>query len=179
MAEIYDPQDIRTNTIAELMRREALMLGGITEDSGGVYALFYTGPFDLYAGVRSADALTPIYAGATTDLTTRLRIHTLSIHHAANLEVAHFLCRYLPLPDGWHHTIEQELILKFQPPWNQPHLRGFGNNGSHRVGKKASAWDIVHPGRPRAVGLTGKPAALLHHLVRDAEDGGIFDLFGS
>ena len=78
----------------------------------GVYALFYSGPFDAYAPI--AGKLTPIYVGKAdpadalaktpveqdTRLHGRLKDHARSIGGTENLPLSDFSCRYLVIRSG-------------------------------------------------------------------------------
>ncbi len=65
----YDPLDynnLAASCVRELMSRGpfALPLSEVFTGAG-VYALFYSGDFDLYQPVKSPDATLPIYVGGT------------------------------------------------------------------------------------------------------------------
>lgn len=63
----YNPLDygnLTKHCVQELMTRGPYRLPPEREFAGaGVYALFYVGPLDCYAKIRSPDALWPIYVG--------------------------------------------------------------------------------------------------------------------
>lgn len=135
----------------------------------GVYAIYYTGGFDLYAPLaehnRGGRFEVPIYVGKAipagarkgglgldlpsgNDLHKRLSEHAGSVRQAKNLEAEHFFCRYLIVDDIWIPLGESLLIDRFAPLWNQV-IDGFGNHhtGSGRYEQQVSPWDILHPGR--------------------------------
>ena len=58
------------------------------------------------------------------------------------------------IDDIWIPLGENVLIEKFGPIWNVV-IDGFGNNpvGSGRENQKRSSWDVLHPGRKRALKL--------------------------
>lgn len=149
---IYDPQNLVENTVAELMRRPAFQLHRFDLDMPGVYALFYTGPYPDYAPIRSPEATMPIYVGQTKRLGNRLQSHCKTLDEVFNLDLADFLCRAVPLPAHWIIPVENAVIQRFRPWWNDPEYAGFGNDGSPRVSGRASKWDIIHPGRKSALG---------------------------
>jgi hypothetical protein len=145
--------------------------------AAGIYAIYYHGPFKLYAplveknraSAKRGLAETPIYIGkavpagarkgglglgATAGLVlyNRLREHADSIQEAnSTLNLNHFRCRYIAVEDIWIPLGESMLIDMFNPLWNKV-LDGFGNHdpGSGRYRQQRSFWDIVHPGRPWA-----------------------------
>lgn len=142
----------------------------------GVYAIYYTGPFPAYAPICVANKdggfRQPIYVGKaipegsrkgglTFDasqgpaLRKRLSQHAASIRETDNLDVAHFHFRCLVVDDVWIPLGEAMMIEEFQPIWNRV-IDGFGINtpGAGREKQKRSAWDVLHPGRKRAVNLS-------------------------
>lgn len=140
----------------------------------GIYALYYTGNFPLYAplvDVQSPKRGGPIYVGKAipkggrkgglskdsaqgTALRDRLAIHATSIAGASNLELHHFYFRALVVDDIWIPLGENAIIEWFRPVWNLA-LDGFGIKvpGKGRLNQKSSDWDTLHPGRKLAVGL--------------------------
>lgn len=84
----------------------------------------------------------------------RLTEHAGSIEQAANLEKAHFKCRFLVVDDIWVPLAESLLIQMFSPLWNT-RIDGFGNHepGKGRYNQQRSPWDELHPGRPWAAKL--------------------------
>jgi hypothetical protein len=138
----------------------------------GIYAIYYSGDFDLYRPISLADCRAPIYVGEampasgtgsldlasvsrTGKLYQRLAQHAQSIRHVENLQLKHFSCRYLLLDDIWIHLGENYLINLYKPLWNSTLLSGFGIHkpGKGREAQKRSLWDELHPGREVAAGL--------------------------
>jgi hypothetical protein len=129
-------------------------------NGSGLYALYYRGPFPLYAPVSGTDA--PVYAGKASERSTRIgavgaegrklwnRInkHSQSIRQTENLRLEDS-CRYLITSDVWVVLGEQGLLSTYGPLWNVV-LDGFGNNdpGAGRYDQAVSSWDTLHPGRP-------------------------------
>jgi hypothetical protein len=152
----------------------------------GVYALYYTGDYELYTKVSASNKVTatqPIYVGKavppgwrtarSTDSTApvlyhRLQEHTRSIEQAENLRTDDFLCRFMIL-EGVESDlvipVEAELIRRRKPLWNCV-VDGFGNHdpGKGRYNQAKSEWDVLHPGRLWAQRLTG-PAPRLEEIV--------------
>lgn len=145
----------------------------------GVYSLYYLGGYGLYAEIGSLNRDTcvhPIYVGKavppgwrtartkdteTPDLYRRLGEHARSIHHANNLDVADFRCRFMILSGTEGDLlvpVEAELIRRYRPLWNIV-VDGFGNHdpGAGRYNQAPSEWDTLHPGRPWVERLSGKP----------------------
>lgn len=135
----------------------------------GVYALYYTGDFPLYAPIKERNTdnafEVPIYvgkavpkgarkggtgfdAGSGRALRDRLNQHAASIAEANNLDLADFHYRALTVDDIWIPLGENVVIEKYQPLWNRV-IDGFGNKtpGKGRATQKLSSWDALHPGR--------------------------------
>lgn len=133
----------------------------------GVYAIYYTGDFPLYAPIAERNQgdryACPIYVGKAIPkggrrgtisptsgpyLYKRLAEHAASIRDAENLELMDFVCRYLVVDDIWIPLGESLLIQRFSPLWNST-LDGFGNHdpGGGRRNQRRSSWDVLHPGR--------------------------------
>jgi hypothetical protein len=129
----------------------------------GVYAIYYTGDFDVYRPVSGKEY--PLYVGKADPaemhanspreqgekLSTRLRDHARSIRGTINLKLEDFECRYLVVRSAWVETAEDHLIEHFKPVWNKE-LKvcyGFGKHGDDpdTRGNKRSPWDTLHPGR--------------------------------
>jgi hypothetical protein len=148
----------------------------------GVYALYYHGPFGLYAklaAVNRQECKLPIYVGKAVargrrtgrgadsegpELSGRLRQHAWSIEFAENLRVEDFQCRFMILEGAAADLIvpvESELIRRYKALWNSG-IDGFGNHdpGSGRYNQSPSKWDILHPGREWAKRLTGEAPRL-------------------
>lgn len=138
----------------------------------GIYAIYYTGAFPLYAALaeQNLDGLYrwPIYVGKAVPagarkggfglgadpgmvLFSRLKEHASSIDQAGNLLLQDFSCRFLVVDDIWIPLAESLLIEMFHPLWNRK-IDGFGNHdpGKGRYNQQRSAWDTIHPGRPWA-----------------------------
>jgi hypothetical protein len=175
--EVYDPlnyHNIAGNVADALVRSEKHPLPPECFVGAGIYAMYYSGTFDAYASIASAE--TPIYVGkavpagarrgevvaeAATErnLHQRLREHARSIEHAQNIELAHFGCRFLVLPPIWITISERLLIERYRPVWNVC-VSGFGIHapGRGRGQQRRSDWDTLHPGRPFARELPeGRP----------------------
>lgn len=135
----------------------------------GVYVIYYTGYFQLYAPVarknRGGVFQQPIYVGKaipkggrkggiSTDagkgnaLRDRLRQHATSVEQGAGLALADFYFRCLVVDDIWIPLGENMLIENFRPVWNMI-VDGFGNKdpGRRRATQYKSPWDVLHPGR--------------------------------
>lgn len=148
-------------------------------ESGGVYALYYQGDFELYKAIslKTIDEESlPIYVGkavppgwrtarvSTTSrlsLFSRIREHYRNIEQVENLSANDFKCRYMILDgdeSGIIGPVEASLIRKFQPLWNTI-IDGFGNHtpGEGRFNQAKSGWDVLHPGRTWAERCLGKP----------------------
>ena len=137
----------------------------------GVYAIYYRGPFPLYAKIACTE--TPVYVGqaapadrnarTATDqgprLSARLNEHRKNIVKAAStLDIEDFDYRSLVVQSGWETAAEDYLIHLFQPLWNSETdiLYGLGKHGDAPTTRanKRSPWDTVHPGRKWAVDTT-------------------------
>ncbi len=163
--EPYNPLD--RDQLAESVRRRlesqpreplppAHFLGG------GLYALYYTGPFVAYQ--RLADTDLPIYIGRSAPSATRmgaerdtskklfrrLREHAKSVQQVGNLDLDDFACRFLVVEDPWIPLGEYALLREYHPVlWNTV-VDGFGSHaqGRGRDEGERSKWDTLHPGRP-------------------------------
>lgn len=134
----------------------------------GVYALYYNGPFPLYAPLRGREH--PIYVGKADPadkeardpreqgqrLYRRLKDHVRSIgkvekHPSRTLAVSDFDCRFLVIRSGWQVAAEEYLINLFKPLWNSEVgiLHGIGKHGDDPKTRAnlRSPWDTIHPGR--------------------------------
>ncbi|MFF3864252.1 Eco29kI family restriction endonuclease [Micromonospora sp. NPDC001898] len=131
----------------------------------GVYAIYYTGPCDLYEPISDPACHTPIYVGKavpagarkgkvdgrnqTVALWDRLDDHRESIAAAENLDVADFMVRYLVTVEIFIPLAERVMIRQLKPVWNLQ-LDGFGNHDpgkNRRLAQQRPAWDELHPGR--------------------------------
>lgn len=148
----------------------------------GVYALYYTGKFELYSKYAELNRLQyghPIYIGkavpggwrqarvsdsatkSTFELHSRLREHTRNIEIGEGLSPNDFSCRFVIFEGGGSDmigTIEAALIKIFKPLWNTA-VDGFGNHtpGAGRFNQAKSDWDVIHTGRLWAEKCTGVP----------------------
>jgi len=169
---IFNPLDrtnLATAVVNALLEQEPIRLTELRRFEGaGVYAMYYSGAFDLYEPLLMANRenawRVPIYIGKAIPaggrkgavsedhqsepaLFKRLTEHQKSIVQAANLEAADFFVRYLRVDDLWIPLGERLAINRYTPLWNY-FLDGFGN---HAPGK----------GRSRACGHSGFPLGLI------------------
>jgi Eco29kI restriction endonuclease len=169
----YNPLDkinLAQSIERELLARAAEPLGETDGIVGaGIYALYYSGPFEPYSRIRvrpnDPDLVAPIYvgkaipkggrkgglgkdAGLGNALRDRLRQHAGSVEEATNLVLGDFWIRYLVVDDIWIPLGENMLIERFKPLWNRA-IDGFGNKdpGKRRATQYRSPWDVLHPGR--------------------------------
>jgi len=188
VSRAYDPLDydnIARSIVEALLRQTPVVLPpGEKFDGAGVYALYYTGGFELYRDISSPAFEVPIYVGCAVPpggrkgadfaasseignvLHRRLVEHSGSIEAAENLSIEEFKCRYLVVLPVWVRLAESLLINRYKPIWNV-YLDGFGNHPPGR-GRKAMArpaWDIVHPGRSWARRL--KPKQTAQEIIAD------------
>jgi hypothetical protein len=132
----------------------------------GVYALYYTGSFELYQPIRMTHYDLPIYVGKAVprgwrqarttgqearELYQRLREHERSLEQVNNLTTTDFSCRFMIFEDvatDMIGTVEATLIKRYHPLWNTV-LDGFGNHdpGKGRYAQAKSDWDVLHVGR--------------------------------
>ena len=192
----YNPLDklnLAKSIENELLGHSGMSLSEADSITGaGVYVIYYSGPFQAYAPIASANEngghSKPIYVGKAIPkggrkgglsrdvsasgkaLADRLRQHASSIAEAVNLELADFSVRHLVLDDIWIPLGENMLIETFKPVWNVA-LDGFGNKdpGRRRATQYKSPWDIVHPGRQFAEKLADAPASA-EFLIQRIED---------
>ena len=130
----------------------------------GVYAIYYRGPFGLYAPLR--DSETPIYVGQAAPgnenaqtpieqglrLAARLNEHRKNIVRASEtLDIADFDYRALVVQTGWETGAEDYLIRLFRPIWNSETklVFGLGKHGDSAETRRnrRSPWDTLHAGR--------------------------------
>jgi len=162
-----EPREIGRFIAQTLLQQPRHRLDGIDQFYGsGVYALYYTGAFDVYGPVSGTEC--PIYVGKADPKTVdaksveeqgvglhrRLKDHLKSIGQAENLDVADFECRHLVVSSSWQNTAEDFLISRFKPIWNNEIgiCFGFGKHGDSPTTRSntRSPWDTLHPGRPWA-----------------------------
>lgn len=150
----------------------------------GIYMIYYTGDFELYQPIASANSgrkfNQPIYVGKATPagsrkggkgldtphgeaLWKRLDDHAESIEAATNLRLADFRIRWLVVDEVFIQLGETLLISHYKPLWNIV-IDGFGNHapGKGRKGGKKPLWDVLHPGRKWAKKL--KAAATVEDI---------------
>lgn len=177
-----DKRNLGASVAQALIAAEAMPLARMASFRGaGVYALYYHGDFAAYAKVAlpiqsdSTRPMVPIYVGkAVPDgarkgavvsnplgsfaVSRRLREHAESIAAAQNLKLEDFSVRYLVVDDIWIPLGESLMIAKFSPLWNQL-VDGFGNHdpGAGRHGGMRPRWDVLHPGRARALKCKDRP----------------------
>lgn len=195
----YNPLDkvnLGASVAEALLEQDAHPLGGVGAKfkGAGVYAIYYSGPFEPYAALaernRDGRLEAPIYVGKAdaeggrkgglgldadpgAPLHKRLREHAKSISQAENLDLADFHCRYLIVEPIFVALGESLLIANFAPIWNNP-LDGFGNHnpGKGRFEGMRPRWDVLHPGRPWAEKCPARPetaeqlAAEMANLLR-------------
>ena len=194
--QVFNPLDklaLAESIEAKLLEQPSTPMADTSAvDGAGIYAIYYSGPFELYRPIAEIPiddpTKPPIYVGKAApigsrkgglkfdvvkskSLRSRLRKHAGVIASAGNLELEHFEFRNLVVDDVWIPLGENILIENFRPLWNVV-IDGFGNNkpGVNREKQKRSAWDTLHPGRSWAA-LTKEPdftVADVHSKVRKA-----------
>ena len=165
---VFDPSNpkiIGRFTALALVAQKLLPLSQIGRFYGsGVYAIYYTGDFPLYAPISKTES--PIYVGQAAPklrnavnprdqgprLTDRLGEHRKNIEKASTtLNIGDFYARFLVVQSGWETAAEDYLIQLFRPIWNSETkvLFGLGKHGDDAVTRanKRSPWDTIHPGR--------------------------------
>jgi hypothetical protein len=129
----------------------------------GIYAIYYNGPFPLYAPISGSE--TPIYVGQAAPainnartpleqgprLCGRLSDHRKNIGTATTtLDLADFEFRSLVVQSGWETAAEDYMIHLFRPIWNSETsiLYGLGKHGDDATTRanKRSPWDTLHQG---------------------------------
>lgn len=162
-----DPKLFGTFAALALMGQTRLPLSSIRENrfyGSGVYALYYRGPFEMYAPISGTEH--PIYVGTAAAaepiartpleqgdrLWNRLNFHRKNITRASGtLDVSDFEFRALVVATGFELQAETALINLFQPAWNWETkiLFGFGKHGdsAKKRSNDRSPWDVVHSGR--------------------------------
>ena len=170
-----DKRNLAESVAQALLQQEISTLPPSPFIGAGIYAIYYTGKFPLYAKIakmnRGGLFAQPIYVGKAVPagarkggfglgedpgqaLFKRLCDHAKSIEDAENLNASDFFCRFLAVDDIWIPLAESLLIEMFEPLWNRV-MDGFGNHdpGKGRYEQKMSQWDSIHPGRPWAARL--------------------------
>ena len=158
----------------------------------GVYAIYYSGPFDCYAPISGTEH--PIYVGKADPsmlhaptpeeqgltLYTRLKDHNRTIRSADNLNIGDFYCRYLVVRSAWVETAEDLLIDWFRPVWNKETkvCQGFGKHGdsAETRANKRSPWDTLHAGRGWATSKGNTPGKKTEAEIR-ADIAGHFEKY--
>jgi len=137
--------------VTEFLKQTPVCLDSVAKFEGpGVYAIYYTGPFEPYKAVAVANRgnkwAWPIYVGKAKF--ERLRHHAQSIKEAKSLDIKDFWCRYLVTEEIFIPLCESLLITRYAPIWNQV-VTGFGPKvvGKERTTQQTSMWDLLHPGR--------------------------------
>jgi hypothetical protein len=129
----------------------------------GLYALYYSGDFELYEPVAEAGTEWPIYLGSALPsgsrtgrvrkvqkppILDRLERHAHSVTSAKNLEEGRFRARWFEVDEPFIILGEILLLRFYRPLWNST-VAGFGAKvvGGRRTGGRMSNWDTLHPGR--------------------------------
>jgi hypothetical protein len=146
----------------------------------GIYALYYTGNFEIYAKYGILNRLAynfPIYVGKAVPngwrqsrtssrsdsssrvLFNRIREHSKNIEKVS-LDIHDFSVRFVIFEgecSDMISTVEAGLIKLHRPLWNVA-LDGFGNHtpGAGRFQQAKSDWDVIHPGRIWADKCSGR-----------------------
>lgn len=153
----------------------------------GIYAIYYKGPFPLYARISGTE--TPIYVGQAAPainnaktpmeqqdrLCRRLDDHRKNIGKATGtLDIADFEFRSLVVQSGWETAAEDYLIHLFRPIWNSETkiLFGLGKHGDDAKTRanKRSPWDIVHPGRSWAADGSLSDAKSVEKIAHELDE---------
>ncbi|MEU8473491.1 Eco29kI family restriction endonuclease [Streptomyces hygroscopicus] len=165
----YNPLDLDNlgrSVEAELLGRPAEPLDQVPHTFGaGVYAIYYTGSYELYAPISSKDCGVPIYVGQarpkgtrkgsedpskkSTALWDRIEEHRDSIEATQDLKVSDFRVRYLVAIEAFVSLAERVMIRRYRPIWNSI-VDGFGNHdpgANRRRDSRRPPWDELHPGR--------------------------------
>ena len=152
----------------------------------GVYAIYYKGPFPLYARLSGSE--TPIYVGQAAPalnnartpmeqgdrLCRRLDDHRKNIGEATStLDIGDFEFRSLVVQSGWETAAEDYLIHLFRPIWNKEIkiLFGLGKHGddAETRSNKRSPWDTLHPGREWAADTSLTDAKSLARIAEELD----------
>jgi hypothetical protein len=179
--EVFDaPADLRDRLLEFQSRQPCYPLTDLAsmkqELAGyvGIYMLFYTGGFPLYAGVKHANQFfccMPIYIGkaetpgkrtgrnaVTGGLVGRLVEHKRSIESIDGLSVNDFQFKVVAMGVDVVAWGESVLIRHYKPLWNTV-LSGFGIHapGTGRNDQMRSMWDQIHEGRAFAKNRPSNP----------------------
>jgi hypothetical protein len=175
--EPFNPLDkwsLAESIVKQLLAQKPMAMPPSGFSGSGIYAIYYIGDFDVYQPITDANSggkfELPIYVGkaapeggrkgvdllrsktgAGSSLQKRLNEHAISLAAVANLDVRHFLCRFLVIEDIWIPLGESMLLDRYRPLWNVV-VDGFGNHapGKGRSAGRKPKWDVLHPGRPWA-----------------------------
>jgi len=184
----FNPLDTSALTkvfVNELMSRPCVVLPDVdptTVEGPGLYGLYYSGRFRLYAPLAKAGCDWPIYIGSAMPsgsrtgrvrsggkppLLERLERHAASVTYAANLEERRFHARWFEVDEPFIILGEILLLRFYRPLWNAT-LAGFGAKvvGGRRTGGRKSRWDTLHPGRPGTGEAPGAPLLQIEKEVR-------------
>lgn len=174
---VFDPSNpkvVGRFVALAMVAQQRKPLAELTQAYGsGVYAIYYSGPYDAYAPIRGTE--TPIYVGKSgpqvqgartpleqgAKLTGRIKEHKGNIEKAKDtLDITDFSYRALVVQSGLEVAAEEYLIHLFRPIWNNEMgiLFGLGKHGdaSTTRANKRSPWDTLHPGRAWATTEIGK-----------------------
>lgn len=175
-SSVFDPGNPKTVgrfISLAMVAQERAPLAAVPKVYGsGIYAIYYSGDFPLYAAISKTE--TPIYVGqaapeisnarTATDqgskLSDRLNEHRRNISKAANLSIDDFQYRSLVVQSGWETSAEDYLISLFAPLWNKETgiLYGIGKHGDKATTRvnSNSPWDTVHQARKWATNPDAK-----------------------
>jgi hypothetical protein len=188
----FNPLDTEALTrafIAELTTRDCVPLPKVRREnvSGtGLYALYYSGDFDIYQPISLDGCGWPIYLGsalprggrtgevrelspgAMQPLYDRLGRHFKSVMYAENLEEDRFSARWLAVDEPFIILGEILLLRWYRPLWNAK-VSGFGSKvvGGQRTTGRRSRWDTLHPGRSGTGQREGRDVEVIRAEVRD------------
>jgi hypothetical protein len=184
---VFDPSNphvMGAVTALALVSQPRVPLSELADHYGsGIYAIYYNGPFDLYAPVSCSE--TPIYVGQAapeiagartpyeqgTRLSRRLKDHKRSIRGAHNtLATEDFEVRSLVVQSKWEGPAESYLINLFRPIWNKEVklVFGIGKHGDApdtRTNSR-SPWDVIHDSRAWAKTDTSRSREDIYDAVR-------------
>lgn len=135
----------------------------------GIYAIYYSGRFELYQPLKKYQNPILIYVGKaipegsrkgydieeslkSSKLFERIKEHEKNLRSVSNLNIDDFHIRFLIVDDVWIPLGESLMIQKYNPIWNTI-VEGFGNHvpGGRRKDGSRPIWDMVHPGREWAL----------------------------
>lgn len=172
-------------TALALVAQPRKPLASVTDHYGsGVYAIYYSGPFELYRPISGSE--TPIYVGQAapetagarrpveqgTRLSRRLKDHKRSVTGAkATIDIDDFEYRSLVVQSKWEGPAEAFLINLFRPIWNKETklVFGVGKHGDapDTRGNKRSPWDVIHNSRAWATTADSRSRESIESAVRE------------